>query len=78
MLVFTGVVTAWVGANSELEDRRENASDVVGKASNASSTNTEPYESVFILPSGWKVVLAKFPTQTSAMIRPSRRYLILF
>ena len=65
MLVFTGVVTAWVGANSELEDRLENASDVVGKDINARSTSTEPYTSVFIFPSGWKVVLANFPTHTS-------------
>lgn len=61
MLVFNGVVTAWVGATSEPEDRLENASDVVGKDSNVSSINTELYMSVFILPSGWKVVLANFP-----------------
>ena len=70
MLAFTGVVTAWVGATSEPEDRLENASDVVGKDSNARSTSTELYMSVFILPSGWTVVLAKVFTQPYAMMRP--------
>ena len=50
MFVFTGAVVPCIGVKSELLDRRENASDVVGKDRRVRSATTETYINVFILP----------------------------
>lgn len=56
MVVFTGVVVACIGATSEPPDRRENASDVVGKLRTVRNRSSELYMKVFILSPLWKII----------------------
>ena len=49
-VVVTGVVRAWVGPTSEPEDRRENASEVVGKEMTARRRSNEQNDIFIVLP----------------------------
>jgi hypothetical protein len=59
VFVFTGAVVPCIGVKSELLDRRENASDVVGKERSVRSATTETDINVFILPPAMNCVCKK-------------------